>query len=852
MGRKKVLFVMFLFMAHLCVSGATLSFTVDGISYFVNNEGEVQVRSTSADAVDAEGTLTIPASVTYEETVYRPTYLYSLGNNTAVKKLVIKGPITKYYSGACTYCTNLEAIDIQTITAGFYTVNGIMYRNDDNFLFYAPQQCEVDGKLIDNYTGIFQNAFYKNQKITKIDIPATCKQIQSSAFYGSTLQELSIAGTAECDSIPFATFCVCKNLTKIDLGSNVKYICDYAFSQCGTSPMQSPTHVNPSTPLDLSHIVSIGEHAFAAAGYINYVTFGSDLESMAKNCFSNSGIGRLDMSMCTNLTTLPEFAFYNCGSLYGVGSSTLPPNLEVIGDFAFAYDSSAFGYYSVTLPEKVDSIGKYVFVNSSATSITLPAACQNLSGLTFAEWRKLKSINLSGGENHAYLKFAQFGKSEDPVLYTKDGKKLICYPMWTENPTNSNGLAGHKRVYGYKVPAGVEIVTDGAFANFYDINSETKYRRFHHITLPNSVKYVGYAAFYHSGVEDITIPAATDLGPSITLTYSITYSGTGYNASGRTLRMFDDDTKVYFLSPSPRASYKCLPNYGSTKYYIKRSSSNAYKSRQETGGQNSYDKNPIPSPIRGYFYTSISGKIADSGISTMCRDFDVDFGTSAVTAYVAKEYNTDGTQITSEDLPEGLDLYDPDVEYNVMKMEPIQVEGKTAGKYIPSRTSQEGYSDFHGVVLKGTPGATFTYYIGESDYSSSTQATASNTDGNMLGGVPVETWVEPADTEGDKTNFVLNSGFFKYFTNAGVLNYQKAYLQIPNSLYQSEDGAKVRSLVMLFNDCDTNTDAPTAIDSAANEENMADDNVYYNLQGMRVMNPTSGIFILNGKKIYRK
>ena len=57
---------------------------------------------------------------------------------------------------------------------------------------------------------------------------------------------------------------------------------------------------------------------------------------------------------------------------------------------------------------------------------------------------------------------------------------------------------------------------------------------------------------------------------------------------------------------------------------------------------------------------------------------------------------------------------------------------------------------------------------------------------------------------------------------------------------------------MLFNDCDTNTDAPTAIDSAANEENMADDNVYYNLQGMPVKNPSHGVFIHDNKKILVK
>ena len=184
-----------------------------------------------------------------------------------------------------------------------------------------------------------------------------------------------------------------------------------------------------------------------------------------------------------------------------------------------------------------------------------------------------------------------------------------------------------------------------------------------------------------------------------------------------------------------------------------------------------------------------------------------------------------------------------------MIMEPVKVDGKEDGKYIPSRTSQEGYSDFHGVVLKGTPGATFKYRIGENDYTSSSQAIATNTDGNMLGDAPVETWLEPSDDE--NTNYVLNSGFFKYFENAGVLDWSRAYLKLPTSMV-SNQGAGVKALVMKFSDNESENDDPTAIKDIMTTNETLKDNVYYNFQGMRVVNPTRGIYIINGKKIYIK
>ena len=119
-------------------------------------------------------------------------------------------------------------------------------------------------------------------------------------------------------------------------------------------------------------------------------------------------------------------------------------------------------------------------------------------------------------------------KSVDGVLYSKDGKALICYPA-----------AKTEKVFD--VPQGVEIVHEYAFWNnpyitsinipdgvkeVYDIsrctalesitlpNSVTKFGGFHscialkNVTLSNNIEIIPYQAFYKcTSLESITIPS---------------------------------------------------------------------------------------------------------------------------------------------------------------------------------------------------------------------------------------------------------------------------------------------------------------------------------------------------------
>ena len=112
-----------------------------------------------------------------------------------------------------------------------------------------------------------------------------------------------------------------------------------------------------------------------------------------------------------------------------------------------------------------------------------------------------------------------------------------------------------------------------------------------------------------------------------------------------------------------------------------------------------------------------------------------------------------------------------------------------------------------------------------------TPATTTQTlDGNQLQGTTAEM------TGADGNIYVLNKGtngvgFYKLSTS-GTIGANKAYLQ-------TTSGARE---FFLFDEA-TGIEMPTAEDVNA-------DAVFYDLQGRRVQNPTKGLYIVNGKKVF--
>lgn len=132
----------------------------------------------------------------------------------------------------------------------------------------------------------------------------------------------------------------------------------------------------------------------------------------------------------------------------------------------------------ITIPSEIDGmtvkeIGKNAFMDGRYTSITIPSSVTKIDfgiGQFVGQFRcyKLNSINVDK-DNPVY-------SSKDGVLFSKDGTKLLFYPLGKEATAS--------------VFDGVKEIGDYAFLSFYKFNYTDST-----LTIPDSVEVIGESAF---------------------------------------------------------------------------------------------------------------------------------------------------------------------------------------------------------------------------------------------------------------------------------------------------------------------------------------------------------------------
>ncbi len=154
---------------------------------------------------------------------------------------------------------------------------------------------------------------------------------------------------------------------------------------------------------------------------------------------------------------------------------------EVISISGLAF-SGLSGIKSIVISEGVTEAGAAAFyMCKDLASITIPASLIKLGGHSFGGCCELAEIIVSE-ENEAFM-------SEEGILYSKDGKKLI----------SATGVSGD-----LFVKKGVETICGGAFEGNDGITS---------VSLPSSVKKVEECAFYNcSALKSIDLKKAENIG----------------------------------------------------------------------------------------------------------------------------------------------------------------------------------------------------------------------------------------------------------------------------------------------------------------------------------------------------
>ena len=653
------------------------------------------------------------------------------------------------------------------------------------------------------YNGVLQgNATYKvimlranlfrakdsgvTSQITKITIPKTVEHIESRCF-------------DQCENM---TEFVIEGAT--DGTSQLKEIDSHAFLNC--KKLASITLPNSVTYLGDNDPNSNDGGVFEGCESLTSFTFPSS--------YASNNLPSFTFKNCTNLVTinwngynpkrLNKNAFENCDKITW---SQVPQSVEELGDNCF-YLCDALTSVDLSKIKKMDT---GVFWATPLTSVEWPAAVTEIPANTFWACGKLTTIKGIPGQPGAWDNITKIGENAFNQCTALTTIKLPAELKTIDAQAFRTCINLATVDYGTKV----ETIGDGAF--WYT-------RALKKFFFKGSVKTLGADAFRESGLTCVHLKGDMTIGkeafmnctslkyvefPATSLaTQPLTYVAEGMFAGCTSLpfitlpttvteiktKAFDGCSSLKYvniLAASPATlGANAFPTTAGV--YVKPSKLSAY---QANAAWNAY------SPTDTYVQT----------LATKYASFDHDFPVS----FVAKNGH------------EALEAYVGPSTYRVTQ--PTKVQKILKIIKVTSTATNEG------VLLKGEVGRTYTYQIAETDPGLYT--------GNRVIGVREDTTLVQTESDG-KSNWVLQSDYKLHLVSNGTIKSGRAYVHEMND-GDTNFGAKGIYLSFALNE-ENNT---TGIDKVENKKD-DEENVYYTLSGVRVINPTEkGVYIKNGKKV---
>ena len=504
----------------------------------------------------------------------------------------------------------------------------------------------------------------------------------------------------------------------------------------------------------------------------------------------------------TGSVVIPESVTYN-GSTYSVTS---------IVNSAFRYCT---GLTSVVIGNSVTSIGNLAFYNCPGlTSITIPNSVTSIGGNAFAYCKGLTSVVIGNSVTsigiYAFLdcngltsvefnaeNCTTMGSSSSPVFNNCTALSTVTIG---ENVKNipPYAFAYCTGLTSIEIPNSVTSIGESAFRSCSKLTS---------IEIPNSVTSIGnYAFYYCSGLTSITIPnSVTSIGDyafylcskltSITIPNSVT--SIGYSAfrdcTGLT-EIFSNILAEDLFIPGSNAFAEV--NKKACTLYVPYGAKSTYAS---TDGWKDFANIVELEPTE--VVTEVTITIGQYGSTVYSSPYALDFSdVEGLKAYAATGYKTNSQIITLTRV----------------------------------QTAEAGI----GVFLKGEPGEYIVPVIESTDEHSL----------NMLVATLEKTEVNSTSSDGLYANFkyTIKSGdatpLFYRFADGSTLSAGKAYLQIPLAWLPATAS---KAINIRFDEGET-----TDIDELQGENGKA--KTIYDLSGRAVENPASGIYIIDGKKVYVK
>jgi hypothetical protein len=715
-------------------------------------------------------------------------------------------------------------------------------------------------------------AFSGCSKLASVNLPASVTNIGSSAFYDcSNLSSVVIHATSvpTCGNNAFGMY---KSGRKIFVPfakvADYKtgwsaYAADiFGYSNCGETGHESDviyalTGTSPNYTLYIMKVGATGAMKncgdgsdapwYSERNNITSVVIGDGVTTIGYRAFSHENDHYTNLTSLTigkDVTTIGEHAFRYCT---GLTSVEIPNSVQTIQGHAF---EECTGVTSLTIGSSVTSIGDRAFYGLGITSVVIPASvthiynsvfnsCSNLSSVVIhpasltnygvkvfdnntsgrkifvpsgsvstytAQWNTTENGNYvadiigyngtcGATGNESNVIWALDGESPNCTLYIGGTGAMKDYPA-------SDNREWHSSVSSIKsIVIGEDVTSIGKFF-FKGCNNLTS------VTIPNSVTTIGNEAFYNcSGLTSVTIPnSVTSIGnaafvgctglTSVTIPNSVTTIGES---------AFDGCSGL--TSVTIPASVTTIGQYAfSSSTHLR--SVTFYGSPTCSLGENAF--NNCDGSLNIYVFS----------------DLESSFESAEGWSYYETKINPISVAVNpgTEDNEYWSTYYNP---YANAKVTGVQVfKAALNGTSLTLTPISDGIINMgEAVILKSTSASSITLA------SAASPSATSYTDNDLKG------------TMTDITNpdyghiYVLNKGtqgvgFYK-LKSGKTIGANKAYL--------TYSGADAREFFLF--------DEATGIESIDHSPLTIDHSVY-DLQGRRVLNPTKGLYIVNGKKVF--
>ena len=381
-----------------------------------------------------------------------------------VEQVYIPASIT--YIGANPFCNwqYLKEIIVDPANPRFEVVDGALYDNAELRLIACPLTIEGSFTAREGTKIIGEFAFGSDElwsgyhsALSEIYLPDSIEEIRKGAFEQSLITSIKLP--ASLKEIGEEAF-YCSGLIEVFFNDSLTYIGKFAFRNTDLSEVSLPDSID-----------YISYDTFANCNYLGTINASQRIKDMLiippEECYEWRVLEDGN-AIITDVILLPdEFVV------------TIPDMLDGhpvtgLGDYAFRY-ADRVSWYDITtvvIPAGIDYIGLNPFsgCNYIITEILVDPA------------------------NERY-------ESADGVLYDKQTKTLISYPIAAANYTNGEQ---HITIKADTLTIAANAFGEGSFG-FGPINDSKLY-----ITLPEGLRIINYEAFAGLDIGSINIPSTVE------------------------------------------------------------------------------------------------------------------------------------------------------------------------------------------------------------------------------------------------------------------------------------------------------------------------------------------------------